>query len=528
MIKFYPNCTLPPSTPAFVLAPNTRSTLEIIWSCLTTLLLCTWSILHLNVPPQVTPQTKWQKIKRWILFSTTKFKWMVITLLAPEIIMGLASSALWSALDNNKKMKELVRQDGVAWSTAHSFYANMGGFVIKFSEFESQESTESQDIGDRINGSRSRGTIGPTQPPQQDLDTQIYEGDNAHQTVDQRDNNPLPKVSYLNILNKTTPRSRMRRIFGRISNAFRHLSMDRLHHLGKPHWRVDQEHWEMALELQDTRGATSIYLDTSYLQGNIWVLSAAQIALARNLRIIDCLPNLSEDELADKNKGNLLVKGLAILQIIWMMIQLIWRWREHKPASQLEVMTVSFTVCAFITYALMWSRPQGVETPTVIQGNRVSRADMKSLADIEPEVVWFRRALYTMPNNTDHDFRAMAIGGGFGSILFGILHLFAWNFTFPTEVERTLWRVSSFVTFLAPVTYVVIGVSIDKIFESVFGPNALNATGTSTFDRLLLILISFAFIVARLFLLVESFRSLYFLPADVFVTTWASNIPHPF
>ena len=517
MIKFYPNCTLPSSTPAFVMVPNTRSTLEIIWSCLTTLLLCTWSILHLNVPPQVTPHTTGQKIKRWILFSITKLKWMIITLLAPEIIMGLASSALWSALDNSKKIKEQAVRDGVVWSTAHSFYANMGGFVIEFSESESQELTEVQDI---------RHTIGPTQPPQQDLGNQIYEGDDAYQAVNQRDNNTLPKASYLDVLNKNLHRSKIRRIFGRIDNTFRHLSMDRLHFLGNPHWRVDHEYQKMALELHGTPVNTGFdeNINTSYLQGNIWVLSAAQITKARNLGIIDRLPNLSEDELADKNKGNLLLKGLAILQIIWMVIQLIWRWREDKPASQLEVMTLSFAVCAIIIYALVWSRPQGVETPTIIQGNRVSKEDMRSLAQIESDVLWFKRVLYTMPNNINHSPLATGFGFEIGSILFGILHLFAWNFKFPTEVERTLWRVSSFVTFLAPVAFVVVCVPIDMILDSVFGTRLIN---TSSF-KLLLNLIALVYIVARLFLLVESFRSLYFLPADVFVTTWASNIPHPF
>jgi hypothetical protein len=442
---------------------------------------------------------------------------MIITLLAPEIIMGLASSALWSALDNSKKIKELALRDGVVWSTAHSFYANMGGFVIEFSEYESQELTEVQDI---------RHTIVHTQPPQQDLGNQIYEGDDAYQAVNQRDNNTLPKASYLDVLNKNLHSSKIRRIFARIDNTFRHLSMDRLHLLGNPHWRVDQEYQKMALELDGTPGNTGsdLDIDTTYLQGNIWVLSAAQITEARNLGIIDRLPNLSEDELADKNKGNLLLKGLAILQIIWMVIQLIWRWREDKPASQLEVMTLSFALCAFITYALMWSRLQGVETPTVIQGNRASRENMRSLADMEPEVVWFKRVLYTMPNNINHSPGAMVFGGGFGSILFGILHLFAWNFTFPTEVERTLWRVSSFVTFLVPVTFVVVSVLISMIYDEVFGIRIMN----TTWYRLLLILTGLVYLVARLFLLVESFRSLYFLPADVFVTTWASNIPHPF
>ena len=34
------------------------------------------------------------------------------------------------------------------------------------------------------------------------------------------------------------------------------------------------------------------------------------------------------------------------------------------------------------------------------------------------------------------------------------------------------------------------------------------------------------YILARLFLMVEIFRTLCFLPPEAYVATWASNIPH--
>jgi hypothetical protein len=36
----------------------------------------------------------------------------------------------------------------------------------------------------------------------------------------------------------------------------------------------------------------------------------------------------------------------------------------------------------------------------------------------------------------------------------------------------------------------------------------------------------FLYIIARLALLVEIFRTLFFLPPDAYVSTWASDIPH--
>ncbi|KAF1955042.1 hypothetical protein CC80DRAFT_416530 [Byssothecium circinans] len=403
MITFYPNCTLPPTTPAFVLGPNTRSTLSIVWNCLGTLILCTWSILHLNVPPQLTPRSTAQIIRRWLYHSGTKLKWMVITILAPETIMGIAYSALKSAWDSDKVLSELANGDGVEWSTAHSFFADMGGFVVMFEEWAGQD---------------------------------------------------------------------------------------------------------MAL------------MDGS----NLWALTAAQVALARNRNIISCLPSLSKDELRDKNKGDLLVKSLALFQILWMILQLFVRWKNNKQASQLEIMTLSFAVCPCIIYMLTWSRPQDIHTPIIVRANRRATSDdITALARIGPEYFWFERKHYTMPNNVVHSLWPMSLSGGAGAILFGLLHYLASKFTFPTLVEDSLWTASCFVTFLAPVV----------CFLATFANNPnkwlaslkLDRSDDGTFNWQLIVSFAVPFVFARLFLLVELFRTLYFLPPEVYTSTWGANVP---
>jgi len=42
----------------------------------------------------------------------------------------------------------------------------------------------------------------------------------------------------------------------------------------------------------------------------------------------------------------------------------------------------------------------------------------------------------------------------------------------------------------------------------------------------LVIVSCFFYFIARLFLLVEVFRMLCFLPPDAYISTWAANIPH--
>jgi len=90
MISFASNCTLPPKGIGFVSAPEVRGTLDILWSCLATLVICTWSILHLNVPEQSTPNGKLQKYTRSSVRLFHKIKWLFVNILAPEWAFGKA------------------------------------------------------------------------------------------------------------------------------------------------------------------------------------------------------------------------------------------------------------------------------------------------------------------------------------------------------------------------------------------------------------------------------------------------------
>lgn len=63
-------------------------------------------------------------------------------------------------------------------------------------------------------------------------------------------------------------------------------------------------------------GATyqSWWLRMRFLQQDTWVLDANQLLLARQLRIILRLPSLTEDNLDDRNRGDMFVKAVAVCQ----------------------------------------------------------------------------------------------------------------------------------------------------------------------------------------------------------------------
>jgi hypothetical protein len=77
--------------------PNQRGTLTILWSCLSTVVACTWTILHLNVPG--TCDKAGRKILR-------KAKWMLVTVLFPEFLFSKAVCELQMAVDDLYAMKQ--------------------------------------------------------------------------------------------------------------------------------------------------------------------------------------------------------------------------------------------------------------------------------------------------------------------------------------------------------------------------------------------------------------------------------------
>jgi hypothetical protein len=130
---FDTTCSLSNSTINFVSGPDTRDTLDILWSCLFTIIACTWTIQHLNIPEQRGDRDPgWKGDLEWQLKGTwTSLKWMVVTMVAPEILIETAWEDLFFAWDDLRKMTWFAAQDGVPWTLTHTLFANMGGFVIR-------------------------------------------------------------------------------------------------------------------------------------------------------------------------------------------------------------------------------------------------------------------------------------------------------------------------------------------------------------------------------------------------------------
>ena len=98
--------------------PNTRGTIDIIWSSVSTMILCAWTSLCLNVPPR--EWRPWRQVWQKTLLAC-------LCVLGPEFIFQLALGQWASA----RRSVEAFRRSGYStWTLSHAFFADMGGFVL--------------------------------------------------------------------------------------------------------------------------------------------------------------------------------------------------------------------------------------------------------------------------------------------------------------------------------------------------------------------------------------------------------------
>ncbi|KAF9004241.1 hypothetical protein BDQ17DRAFT_1305026 [Cyathus striatus] len=94
---------------------NQRSILDIIWSCLVTLFLCTWVAVHPDVPGR--HETSWKILGR-------RLKMMWWTIMFPELVLTQAVREFWDA----RRLFNKYKAPDHEWTMTHAHFLRMGGF----------------------------------------------------------------------------------------------------------------------------------------------------------------------------------------------------------------------------------------------------------------------------------------------------------------------------------------------------------------------------------------------------------------
>lgn len=416
-----------------------------------------------------------------------------MAIIMPEFMVGKALGDFIAAYRSSRcgVMQEHARQSNTEWTMTHAFYANMGGVILK-------------------DGA----------PAQLDNQCDIQE-----------DASPSAAVRE----DKGSPQSASRK-----SIATRILDHCLCRVGGS--WRGEHDSWGSDDNEYDDKGPTYNNKDMASISLPIAVNSAHLCALISR-GLIKGLPSISKIEIEDKSKEDMIVKALTLVQVLWFIIQLAVRKAKNLPCTQLEIAVLGFAICTFITYLLWFKKPKDIKV-----GSRVS-TERELTPDDRRRILWlnkfgfFENALKgtdkhmptrTMTNDMYNmeaafyrfefgedakiGFEGEDIGFIAGAVVFGACHCIAWDFEFPTSVEQIVWKAASIFTIAAiPLFYLggafLYWMTVGGVLRGV----SFCALSYTTFSL---------YAACRVFIIVELFRSLAYLPPEAFLTTWSASMPH--
>ena len=299
-------------------------------------------------------------------------------------------------------------------------------------------------------------------------------------------------------------------------------------------------------------------VNVSRLKSCFWALNADQWRLCRSWGF-GRLPDTPDWQLEKLDNSSALVKLLAIIQVVWLIVQLIARKIGGHPSSQLEISALAFAVCSIVTYIAYWNHPRDVEAvcfikaeawkidPSIHPQNEAIRL-IRELGLQGPSYLWSEPRIQSkihreanpkpIPNHslheiTDNPYKVsggilpLTLGAVFGGSLFGGLHCLAWNFQFPTSGEVLGWRICSIATACIPIVCFLLAILwavMNWVPDDGGDTRRVRATWAFKWFNALFLLLPY--ILARLLLIVESVRSIFFLPPEAYVDTWTGLFPH--
>lgn len=420
--------------------PNTRGTLTLVWSCVITIFACTWAVLHLNVPGL--DDTTFQRLAR-------KIKWMVISILFPELILSKAVCDLRLSLEELREFDENLAEIGpITWTTG----------TLPRRKYEWRWKVKYP----KYSGMLYR-LLG-LKPPCERFST----GSMTHQDTEIADDSGIRmdvaqtsgRTHNDSLANVAEP--------GQNKEASTYGSL--LSQLGEPRLKIQE--WTAVHSYYAQMGGL-VYLYSSWRQSCI-VLTATKLTSRfiwdtdeDNGHPLKYLI-LGEKDIQDKSKADWLVKGLAVLQITWVILSVIMRHMNGLPITQLEIATIAFSVMAAFIYLASWWKPKDVSQPTILTHSLRNNAKRTAVSRMQP--LWLRlrspakattkmaresserservpNDLVWMEGDTPLIFVIMSVS----SLTFGGLHCLAWNFEFPTRAELICWRVASLVSAILPI-----------------------------------------------------------------------------
>ena len=275
------------------------------------------------------------------------------------------------------------------------------------------------------------------------------------------------------------------------------------------------------------------------------------------------MPKITRENIWDRSKADHLAKGLAFLQVGWILLQIITRRSQHLIVTPLEMFTASFVIPSLVTTYFWASKPQNVAEPTVISvewtiadlllaaGDVARDPYVDTPLDFVEKPAWkgwhrrpsllhygglSKRPIERIPNDySPPPAGAEAVIVWVVQVVHAALFLLCWSFPFPTKTECVLWQAST-LTYLAGMVLggLVSVLSIRPWFDFSFSMLWIwvREARKKTFARrwLLSTIVDWGYvacILARLFISIEIFAAFRGMPEEVYADIdWTFFWPH--
>lgn len=335
----------------------------------------------------------------------------------------------------------------------------------------------------------------------------------------------------------------------------------------KKQFRDDRIEWTMEQSFFADMGGVRIKLEDDEFP-----VTSKHIYVLHKLGLIK-LDAITPAAIEDRSKADGVAKIFTIVQTSWFLLACLARLIQHISITSLELSTIAFVVCTIGTNIMWWSKPKDVIVPIVLNIDYTLEGmlekfgpqilDAKSEAanwkwsplekfdDLRPNFFVDVGQYLPRPfSPAQGSFEVSQQGQkvrfrndrlppferdwllnlflGVLSLLFGAVYIAGWNISFPTNVERILWRVCTLMMLSLVAAFWIVDAGVDlhqrKKIKKVLGNEKVALTPVK---MALYAIISMVYVAIRLYILIEPFVCLRSLPPNAFKTVeWSSFIPH--
>ncbi|KAI9765430.1 MAG: hypothetical protein M1840_007388 [Geoglossum simile] len=467
--------------------PATRGTFRLLSSCLITLSLCVYTALHLNMFPKGHGRTTifWKK-----------FQWALMGMFAPELVLFTSwiqrQSAKQLVIEVNKcfERQKIEQGDRVTrrhqWTIVHGFYAGMGGFVFDTNDADSPAYIPNSPLVPlTAQGVLVIAELGYLPDISEEFILDKSKADDIAKSL------AIIQATWLLVQCITRVASHLPLTMLEI-NTLAHVICA----LGM-YWLW----WKKPLDVRNPTVLSGNWVRP--LCAMMWMQSPILKSWSDYLKILSYpVPEISLPDphgYVRGQSGNFRVIDTQPIPLGDRQTILESSADPINPGQPLvdETTSTRWGLC------VQGSR----EFAQFASSPRFRQAD--ALVNLRIFNWPARRVGCLWPNTKLPDFLLPL-----ATLLYGALHVAAWNEYYPSDVERTLWRVSALYLACAGTAYMI---SVKWYLDGLVGD-------------LLPVLLFLAFIVyvaARVFLVIECFISLRELPVEAYQTPiWTQYLPH--